>query len=138
VTAFLLDEQIKQKLKELREYAEKLEHWYVPGKTTTPGLNRRHVIQSMDIQACFSWTLLPGKPLFRHLSISTKAWHMGNKKSFANLHVAWTLAQHLGFTGGEEDRGLIIAPGPDWAIGKDEDEGTVVVQQPVKDPPEVR
>src|SRR4030067_304648 len=132
-TLFLLDEQTKEWLKDLREYAEKIDHWYVPGKTPSPGLNRKHVMQSMDIQACFSWTLAPDKKLFRHLSVSTRAWHLGNRKSFPLPQVGWTIAHHLGYTGGVEDRGIITAPSPDWVVGLNKDEGTLVGQQKVQE-----
>jgi len=129
---FLLDDDTKQMLKELREYAEALDHWYVPGKTAVPGFNRRHVVQSLDIQACFSWTKASETQLFRHLSISTRAWHYGNKRSFPHPQVGWTIAHHLGFTGGTEDSGLITVPAPDWQIALNKEEGTLVLVQDVK------
>jgi hypothetical protein len=128
-TTFVLDDGLRERCAALRRFAEQPEHWYRPGITPVPGTDRRHVVQSGDVQACFSWTVAPFG-LLRHLSVSIRAWHEGHRTLYAKDEYVFTLAHLLGFTGAEPDaRGIVMKPAPTWRTGMQPEEGTVVVQE---------
>jgi hypothetical protein len=133
VTVFVVDDDVRARIADLRAFAEQREHWYIPGKTGVPGLDRRHVVHAGDVQACFSWTVRPDNGrVIRHLTASVRAWHEGNRNAYPLDSAVWTLAHLLGFTGATaSDKGLVRERSPTWAVGINEDEGCVIVQETV-------
>lgn len=134
MTEFLFNESIKQLCTKVRSHAEKPENWHYIVDSSVPGIKREHVLQSLDVQACFSWEVLSDMQVLRYLSVSIKAWHDGDKTRYARPEVVWTLAHHLGFTGATPDPELldiVLNPSKTWVFGLNEDEGTVCVQEEV-------
>lgn len=100
VRPLVIDDALKQAIAQVREYAEKPEHYYLIGEggkhdpSTIPGDNPQHVITTQfGYRAVFSMTKAP-EGLFRHLSISVPS-----KGQYPGPEVVEEFCHLYGFTG---------------------------------------
>lgn len=137
--ALILDPPARRRIADLVAMAKLPDHWYVPGKTTSPGDQADHVVNiDQGFRCVFSWTR-EGK-IYRHLSISVRAlgdvpdrWPAAAdvEDRLPNPHAVYLLAAEFGFTGAKLVGEVPIGPGPDWNIGRHPNEPCVVVVQEV-------
>ena len=135
---FVWDKDVQEAVRRVREHAEKPANWYRVGAMTgLPGEDPRFVVRSGTTKAVFTWTVTgrswnprhpPAGSVLRHLTVSVQ----GDGR-YPRTEVCWTLAHHLGFTGASpDDQGLCHKPAPLWALGKDDDDQCIIVQQLVE------
>lgn len=125
----VLDDATKGEAERVRRHAEKRENWYVPGSTTVPGDDSRHVFMAGTYRVVFSWTLGGDGRVFRHLSISVGPPYSGKAPSPI---VVFTIAHWLGFTGAEPDEhGTVGTFSDTWQMSVDRQHNAAIVAEPV-------
>lgn len=119
----------QERAKEIALFAAKPENWYRIGESTfIPGDRPEYVLTSGTTRAVFTWTRITETDVRRHMSISVMS------RNYPNPVLVWTLAHMFGFTGSKPDAsGVIQEPSKTWAIGIDDDEHCIVVQEKVLD-----
>ncbi len=122
----VISPQERKAVNELVAFASKKENWYDPSKHNwSPGDREEYRIILTTYRTVFTFTKMPNKPVFRHLSISVPSGKLPHELA------AYTIAEMFGFTGGKEERGIIVAPGKDWQIAIDERYPCITMAQSV-------
>lgn len=122
----IIDDELRATCRRLRECAEDPARRYRPGQGRLPGTMTEHcAVLFGGWKVFFTITEAPGHPPFRHLTVSVPGTNLPNPM------MVWTLATLLGFTGAQLNDGWVVGPGP-WAMGVDEAERCLIVQQPLE------
>jgi hypothetical protein len=118
--------EAQARIDEIVAFASRPENLYRPGKVDwVPGNRPEFVFHSGTIRAVFSFTRHPHGHTIRHLTISTSS-----SKDYPAPQMVWTIAKMFGFFGAEADKnGIVTQPAKTWAVGMDEFEHCIVVQQ---------
>jgi len=131
-TIFVEDDTTRERIDEIRAYAENPLHWYLPSlPATIPGARSEYILEVGTIRAVFSLTKVPthssgGFELFRHLTVS-------NRIGLPSPLVVWRLCVLFGF---DHEEGSDVYPEfPDerWIFGENPQEQCIAVLQRLRD-----
>jgi len=118
--AHVFDDQARAKARQIREFAEQPENWYlIDGKdreSKTPGDDPRYVVH-LNTYRCVFWITKELAGFHRHLSISVPS------SGLPHPYAAFMIAELFGFEGWD---GKTLEPGPDWLIQANHAEHCVV------------
>jgi len=123
--ALVVDDLAKQKVKRVRQFAERKNNWY-HGAGKVPGDDPRYVCHLDTYRCVFTYTVHPSGLIFRHLSISVPG------AKYPNVFAACTIAELFGFTGWD-GKSYEKLP-PDWMGHVSDEEHCVVLVQRVPTP----
>lgn len=130
-----LDDAFKEACRQLREFAERRENWYVLDENLeapfVPGDRDEYVLRTeFGYRVVFTITHAPSQreQPFRHMTISVPA-----EGKSPNPVAVFTVAHHLGFTGAKVEDDVATEPGR-WALATDWDDECIVVQEPYEVP----
>jgi hypothetical protein len=125
--ALIIDDHARAEIKRVIKYAKA--HHYRKGDPV-PGENENFVTKLGTYRCVFTFTVgeddKTGPALFRHLSISIPV-----EGQYPHPAAAFTIATLFGFTGWDGKTTDEIPH--NWAGGADEEEGCVVLIQPIED-----
>ena len=121
----IIDDEAKRKVKEVRNFAEKVEHYYDLDNDpfaagTPPGDDPRHVCELNTYHCVFSMTVSHGI-LYRHFSMSIPS------EKYPNPFAVWTVAELFGFRGWD---GKSEKPPENWICSVNERGHCIVVAMP--------
>lgn len=126
MASMMLLDGAKARAKEIADFAEKPENWYIVGESTwIPGDRPEYVLISGGVLAVFSWTKFPNGEVRRHMSVFVRGSH------YPNPIVVWSLAHYFGFTGVLMDKIGVGRSGGNWTVAVNQKERRIVVQEPV-------
>jgi hypothetical protein len=120
-SALLIDDAARAAIQQLVAFASDPANHYHPGpQAKTPGDDPRFVLKLTSYRCVFTYTRMPDKKLFRHLSVSVKKHGKWPHPSAVEM-----LGTLFGFTGSFES----------WPKGMDHDTESVILAQEIHVPP---
>jgi hypothetical protein len=122
VRALVIDDEAKQKVQRVRNWAEQPAHYYRPRKDArVPGDDYRFVVHLNSYRCVFTISEDGEGKLWRHLSMSVPS------SDYPNPFAVYSVAELFGFTGWN---GKSLEPPGGWVMRVDKDDHCIALGQP--------
>lgn len=123
-----LNDDQKAAVENLVKFASHPDNWYLIGHSQwSPGDRVEYCLHLNNYRTVFTISKAEDK-LYRHLSLSF------NGKAAMHPIIAFTIAAMFGFTNAKiRENDVVTEPGPDWQVGINKKENSLILLQEVEE-----